>query len=109
MEETRESQLESVEIPAAVPSFYANGIGLVASIYDMTLVFKLGSPRNIPRRDAPPVMEEQPVCVVRISLEQAKILGAIVVDAVRNYEERFEVRIAVDPERQELMEKVYGG
>lgn len=99
---------EAVEIPLDIPTFYVNSTGTSTGLYDMTLVFKVVGPRTVPSQDVPSAPSVRPLCVVKMSVEHAKIIGAVIVSAVRDYEKKFETTLAVDPERKDLIDSVYG-
>lgn len=106
--EQAEQAVESREIPADLPTYFADGIGAAMGLYSYTLIFLQSRPPAIGLRGTPADPQPQPVCMVQMSPEQAKVLGALVVEAVRNYEKDRNVEIATDGTRTEPMERLYG-
>ena len=75
--------------------FYANGVNVVTSIYDVTLHFSTQSPIAPVEGGKPPTVEISGTCNVRVSPQHAKSLAALLIKHIADYEKNYSLELPI--------------
>jgi hypothetical protein len=82
--------------------FYSNGVNVLTSLYDVTLVFQRNTPVALQGAGGPPLIETSGVCNVRMSPLLAKSLVAILIDHIIRYEHDNHLTLPLPPEPSQM-------
>lgn len=91
-------------------SFYANAVNFSASIYDVTLGFKSQSPQidqngNVMEYNDKPKISVVDEIIVRMSPQHAKALAGLLVDSIKDYEKKFDIKLPLEPNIENIWDK----
>lgn len=75
--------------------FYANAVNITGSLYDVTLTFRIQTPVVMDQSKAP-IIQSSSECNIRMSPQHAKALAALLVDQVKQYEDRFKLELPLE-------------
>ena len=81
---------DSEETPRATPEFYTDTLALRLSPYTVTLYFAV-------RRGTGEETEPEPVAVIRMSPEHAKVMAIVFKRALKELEESLRILISIPP------------
>ena len=88
--------------------FYANAVNIMSSLYDLTLSFRSQTPVLVDP-SKPPIIQSSNECNIRMSPQHAKALAALLVDQVRQYEDRFKLELPVEDNIIEIWKSIKKG
>jgi hypothetical protein len=84
-----------------VSEFYANGVNVITSIYDVVLNFRTEYPISV-KPGEKPIMEASGTCRVRMSPQHAKSLAALLIEHLDRYERDHNLTLPLPPNIKEM-------
>lgn len=87
--------------------FYTNAVHVTTTVYDVTLHF--GVRTLVPGEpDKDPVLQQRPVCSIRMSPQHAKSIAALLMKHVVDYEAQAGLTLPIPPDIQSVWDKYCG-
>jgi len=85
--------------------FYANAVNISASLYDITLQFRVQAPVGPIEPGKEPIIETVAINNIRMSPQHAKALAALLVENIVKYENQFSNKLPIPPDLENMWSK----